>query len=296
VVAVAASAPEKAKAFAADHEIDLVHQDYAALVADPGIDAVYISVHPAAHARLALAALAAGKHVLVEKPMCLGADEASALDDARGDRCVYEGVMTAHAWQSTLLEVAAAHGLGALESVRSVIRFERLERLGYRASRELGGGGFLDCSPYWLQMVQAVIGLDATQFEGSSRFDGPDGVDLEFSARLRYPGGVTATLECALAGPMRAEHEFGFAGGAIRVRDFLRPAAGRFRVNLLVTPTGGKAHVVGYDPVAYYDAQLTAFLAAVSGPADLRAGCFAAAAERARTAERVLTAAREGMA
>lgn len=294
ISAIAASEPEKAKAFAAEHQIVVAHQDYATLIADPAIDAVYISVHPAAHSWLALSALAAGKHVLIEKPLCLGAQEASALEHARGDLCVYEGVMTAHAWQPSLLDVAAAHELGALDSIRSVIRFDRAERMGYRASRELGGGSFLDCSPYWLQMLQAVIGLDAAQVEGISRFDGPDGVDLEFTARLGYPSGVTAKLECALTGPMRAEHEFRFGGGTIRVRDFLRPAAGRFRVNLLVTPAAGRAHVVGYDPVAYYDAQLAAFVADIDGPPELRlrVSHFAAAAERARMAERVLAAAR----
>jgi predicted dehydrogenase len=292
VSAVAASALEKAKAFAAEHEIAIAHQDYATLVADPGIDAVYISVHPAAHARLALAALAVGRHVLIEKPMCLGAREASALENARGDLCVYEAVMSEHAWQTSLLDVAAAHELGTLETVRSVIRFDRTARMGYRASRELGGGGFLDCSPYWLQMLQAAIGLDVAQIEGSSRFDGPDGVDVEFNARLVYPNGVAATLDCALTGPMRAEHEFCFSAGTIRVRDFLRPAAGRFRVNLLVTPVGGRAHVVGFDPVASYDAQLAAFVADIEGPPDRRASRFAAAVERARVAERILTAAR----
>lgn len=292
IAAIAASDQTKAKSFAAEHEIPVAHQDYATLMTDPGIDALYISVHPAAHARLASAALAAGKHVLIEKPMCLGAEEASAIEDARGNLCVYEGVMTAHAWQSSLLDVAAAHQLGTLQTIASVIRFDRAERMGYRASRELGGGGFLDCSPYWLQMLQAVVGLDAVQVEGASRFDGPDGVDMEFNARLDYPDGVTATLECALTGPMRAEHEFGFAGGTIRVRDFLRPAAGRFRVNLLVTSTSGRAHVVGYDPVAYYDAQLAAFVAAIEGSDELRASHLAAAVERAHMVERVLAAAR----
>lgn len=294
VRAIAASEPGKAKAFAAEHEVAVAHPDYAALIADPDLDAVYISVHPAAHAELALAAMAAGKHVLVEKPLCLGDREASELEDARGGLCVYEGVMTAHPWQSTLLEVASSHQLGELQSVHSVIRFDRAERMGYRAYPELGGGGFLDCSPYWLQMLQAVLGLDVAGVEGFSDFDGPNGVDTEFRAKLTYRGGVTAVLECALTGPLLAEHEFHFSGGTIRVRDFLRPAAGRFRVNLLVTPTGDRARVVGYDPVSYYDAQLTAFVDAVEGPADVRASRLASAVERARVAERVLAAAHGG--
>jgi hypothetical protein len=91
---------------------------------------------------------------------------------------------------------------------------------------------------------------------------------------------------------MRAEHEFRFSGGTIRVRDFLRPAAGRFRVNLLVTPESGRARIVGYDPIAYYDAQLVAYLEAVAAPPELRGLAWAQAADRARLAERVFEAAR----
>src|SRR2546430_12233600 len=81
VTAVAAREPVRAKAFAARHDIPVVHDGYDALVADPDVDAVYIPPPNGLHARWCLAALAAGKHVLCEKPLTANADEARRVAD-----------------------------------------------------------------------------------------------------------------------------------------------------------------------------------------------------------------------
>lgn len=126
--AIAAGDPGRAAAMAAAHRIPRVHRDYAALFADPLVDAVYISTHPAAHAALALAALRAGKHVLVEKPLCLGAREAQllALEQRRTGLVLTEAVMTAwHPRPASLAAVATEEDLGPLRGVRTEVRFPR---------------------------------------------------------------------------------------------------------------------------------------------------------------------------
>lgn len=301
VHAIAAGDPDRAGALAAAHGIPRVHADYAALLADPQLDAVYISTHPAAHTALALAALRAGKHALVEKPLCLGAREAHllSLEQRRTGLVLAEAVMTAwHPWPASLAAVAAEEGLGALRGVRTEVRFPRAGRLGYRAWPELGGGVFHDVAPYWLQMLQAVrpaAGLGAAG-SGCSAFDGPAGADREFSALLEYPDGVRATLDCALDGPYRASHTFDHARGTVRVRDFLLPAAGRLRLNLLVERDGSAPRVLTHAPLDLYAEQLGAFVSSVAatgsgsrtGSADHGSRqATAAAVERARCTEAV---------
>src|SRR5687768_15739240 len=92
ITAVAASDPVRAKEYANRHGIPVVHDSYAALLADPAIDAVYISEHNAAHHRWAVRAAVAGKHVIVEKPLCLTADEVDELAFAAADVKVFEAV------------------------------------------------------------------------------------------------------------------------------------------------------------------------------------------------------------
>src|SRR5215469_6888162 len=82
VTAVAARDPDRAKAFAAKHDIPRVVNDYDALVADPDVDALYIPLPNGLHGRYTVAALAAGKHVLCEKPFTANADEARRVGEA----------------------------------------------------------------------------------------------------------------------------------------------------------------------------------------------------------------------
>ncbi|MFC6080076.1 Gfo/Idh/MocA family protein [Sphaerisporangium aureirubrum] len=289
VTAVAAGDHDRALAFGAEHGALRVHRSYADLLADPGVDAVYISTHPAGHFALALAALRAGKHALVEKPLCLGACEAETLRLAQRDAkvCLAEAVMSAHhPWTAEVTAMAEAHGLGAVRRVRTDLVFDRRDGLGYRAFPELGGGAFLDTAPYWLQMLQAWRGLDVTAAAGRSAFDGPNGTDAEFEAELTYPDGVTATLACGLSGPYRADHTFTCEAGTLRVRDFLRPARGTFQLNVFVTPDGGPRKTVGFAPAGYYERQLAAFLDLTADPGRSAAG-LGDAARRAALTERI---------
>src|SRR4051794_28286093 len=82
VTAVAARDPSRARAFADRWHIPTVHSGYAELVADPGVDAVYIPLPNGRRARWTLAAVAAGKHVLCEKPFTSNAAQAREVAEA----------------------------------------------------------------------------------------------------------------------------------------------------------------------------------------------------------------------
>ncbi|MGC4939496.1 Gfo/Idh/MocA family protein [Kribbella sp. DT2] len=261
VRAVAAGDPVRAKEFAGRYDIPLVYQNYSALLADPAIDAVYISLHNSAHLRWAVRAAVAGKDVIVEKPLCLTAAEAEELCFAAADTRVFEAVATAgHPWQSAVRSFIESSRYGVLREVRTRMTFAVPATGGYRDRPDLGGGIFYDCASYWLQALQATIGLDPTAYEGHSAFDGPNGVDRDFEASLRWASGAEATLTCAVGAQHVAEHLFTFDDATVKLRNFLRPVLGRIPLNLVVTAADGDREVIAFPPTAYYEQQLVRIL------------------------------------
>ncbi|MFF1822044.1 Gfo/Idh/MocA family protein [Kribbella sp. NPDC058245] len=267
VRAVAASDAVRAKEFANQHGIEVVHENYAALLADPQVEAVYISLHNSAHHRWAVRAAVAGKHVIVEKPLCLTAEEVAELEFAAdGNVQVTEAVATAnHEWQQVVRSFIEDGRYGVLRSVHTQMTFAEPKPGGYRDRPELGGGIFYDCASYWLQALQATLGLDITELSGSSAFDGPNGVDRTFQARLNYAE-ATATLDCSTGPNHASEHLFTFDRATVKLRNFLRPVIAALPLNLVVTPTDGDRKVITFAPVAYYERQLTRV---VEGHSDL---------------------------
>jgi predicted dehydrogenase len=272
VRAVAASDPVRAKEYANRHEIPVVHENYSALLADPSIDAVYISLHNSAHHRWAVRAAVAGKHVIVEKPLCLTAEELAELSFAATDVKVFEAVATAdHPWQQTVHDFIQDAHYGPLLKMETRMRFAVPAPGGYRDRPELGGGIFFDAASYWLQAVQATIGLDAVTAEGRSDFDGPNGVDRSFEASLRWATGVEATLTADVGEQHLSDHVFTFERATVKLRSFLRPVAGAIPLNLIVTPTDGDRQVIGFPAVSFYERQLTRILDSTTDDLDAAA-------------------------
>jgi predicted dehydrogenase len=277
VAAVAAHDVERARRFAARHGVAVVHERYEDVLDDPSVDAVYISLHHSAHARWARAAAAAGKHVLVEKPLCLTPQEAAGIERAAatsGVRVV-EMVMTAgHEWQSRVRDLVTGGRFGRLRGIRSRMRFEVAAGSGFRLRPELGGGAFYDTASYWLQAVQATAGIGGAVASGVSDFDGPNGVDRSFRARLDLPNAVTAVLECAFGTGHLAEHEFAFEQADVRVPKVLLPAIGlAVPLNIVIRPHTGSRTVVACAPVDYYRVQFARVLQLLAGaPGEWGAG------------------------
>src|SRR5687768_4333668 len=159
VVAVAARSTERAKAFADKHGIARVHGSYEDLLADPAVDAVYNPLPNGLHGKWTLAALAAGKHVLCEKPFTANADEAAAVADAvRASGLV---VMEAfhfryHPLALRLPEVVAE--LGELRHVDARLCFPLPRFDDIRYSRALAGGALMDAGCYPVNLVRLLGG------------------------------------------------------------------------------------------------------------------------------------------
>ncbi len=257
VRAVAASDVARAREFALRNDIPVVHRDYAALVADPAINAVYISLHNSAHRRWVVEAARAGKHVVVEKPLCLDENELAEIQEAGTGVRIAEAVPAAgHPWQEEVRQAVGDRRFGELRQVHTAMVFAPPPPGGYRDRPELGGGIFLDTASYWLQAVQATAGLRGATATGESGFDGPNGVDRAFQARLDWPDGRRASLRCSVGDAHVATHEFLFDQATVSIRNFLRPVLGPVPLNLVVREADRR--VIGFPARSYYADQIKA--------------------------------------
>jgi predicted dehydrogenase len=196
VAAVAARDRTRAEAFAAMHGIATVHDTYAGVIADPGVDLVYNALVNSLHARWNIAALQAGKHVLSEKPLTSNAGQARAVR-AAAQACagqIIEGFHYRHHPVNLRLgELVTSGALGDIRRVDLVLTTPPPPEGDPRWSLELGGGATMDLGCYvldaarqlgtWIGAAPQVVTADAT-------LRAPE-VDASMRAELGYPGGVT---------------------------------------------------------------------------------------------------------
>ena len=203
--AVASRDAAKAAAFAAEFGIPRHHASYEALLADAELDAIYIPLPNSLHGEWAIKCAAAGRHVLCEKPLALGLDEARAMFDAARR----QGVMLLEAFPyyfqpQTGDMIALLHG-GAIGSVRSVqasFGFTLAKPQGnIRNDPALGGGALLDAGCYALSLIRLAMG-DAPQRVRAEAIWADSGVDFSLTATLHYAGGRRAQLSCAMDGAL----------------------------------------------------------------------------------------------
>ncbi len=161
-VAVAARDRTRTEAFARAHGIGTVHASPSALVNDPEVDVVYVATpHPLHHAQ-ALEAVAAGKHVLVEKPIAMSAAQAQEMTDAgrAAGVLVQEAMWTRYLPQADVVRRVLADGLlGDVRLVRADFGFVFPFDPGHRLwDPALGGGALLDAGVYPVSFVSSVLG------------------------------------------------------------------------------------------------------------------------------------------
>lgn len=200
VVAVTARDAEKTAAFAARHGIPRVAESVDALVNDSEVDVVYIATPHPLHREQALAAIAAGKHVLIEKPIAMSADEAREITDAGRTAGVFvtEAMWTRYLPQTEILRLLLADG--AIGEVRLVtadfgftMPFDPSHRLW---NTELGGGALLDAGVYPISFAASVLGPPT---EIVTRGDlGPGDVDARADLLLSYASGARAFASTSL--------------------------------------------------------------------------------------------------
>ena len=188
----------KAKAFQTEFRAERPYSEFDAMLADPGIELIYIATPNALHADQALRAIAAGKAVLVEKPLATSVVDAERIgrEAAAKNGFAMEGM-----WTRFLPAVRAAKRLvenGAIGEVRRVqaeLSYRRSESAESRFFRpELGGGAALDLGVYPLSLALHFLGRSA-KVSGRT-VAAKSGVDLRSEFSLDFVSGAKAELCC----------------------------------------------------------------------------------------------------
>lgn len=164
LAAIATSDPAKAEPFRAFASAMAVHASYDALLADPSIEAVYIPLPNHLHVEWTLKALAAGKHVLTEKPICLKAPEIAQIIAARdaAGLLAAEAYMIVHhpQWQRAR-DLVQSGAIGRLVQVDGVFSYDnRADPGNIRNKPDTGGGGIYDIGVYTYGSARFVTGAE----------------------------------------------------------------------------------------------------------------------------------------
>ena len=208
IAAVASRDAARAQAYASEHGIGRAHGGYEDLLGDEEIDAVYVSLPNRLHHEWTLKAIAAGKHVLVEKPYSrrsADAEEAWAAADRAGV-VVMEAFMWRHHPQAEVARKLVAEGaIGRLRAIRTTFGFMLHELDNIRMAPELDGGALMDVGCYCISGARLLAGEPEHVF--GEQVLGPTGVDVDFYGTLRFPGDVVAQFDASFTLPKRQRLE-----------------------------------------------------------------------------------------
>ncbi len=283
ILAVASRDADRAREYAAEHAIPRAYGSYEALLEDPHIEAVYISLPNLLHHRWTVSALEAGKHVLCEKPYSRRPDEVAVAFDLAERRGLV--LMEAFMWRHTpqtarLLELLPE--IGDLQTIRASFNFPMATDVDIRLEPALDGGALMDVGCYCVSGARLLTGEEPARVSGEA-VAGPSGVDVRFAGVLRFPSGVLAELSCGFTTDHRGLEAIGTTG-TLAVADPWQAVAGRVILN-------GRA--VDTAPTDPYGAELVNVIAAIRGSAAPRLG-RADAIGQARTIAALYESAAEG--
>jgi predicted dehydrogenase len=200
VVAIASRDMDHAMSTAQSLGIAKAFGAYDDLLADPGVDAVYIPLPNDLHVPMSIRALAAGKHVLCEKPLAMTADEAqSLLDEARNypKLKIMEAFMYRfHPQWQRARQLVGDGAVGELRTIQSFFSYSNLDRANIRNQVERGGGGLMDIGCYNVSYSRFILGQEPRRVIGIVEYDPDFGADRLASGMLEFAGG-TASFTCS---------------------------------------------------------------------------------------------------
>lgn len=219
LVAVGSRSPERARAFADEFAVPRSWGSYAALAADPEVDAVYVASPHSEHHDHTLLCLAAGKHVLVEKALALNAAQAAAMIAAARHRrlALMEAMWTRFLPLYRRIGALIARGdLGEVRLLQADFGFRAaFDPAGRLFNPALAGGALLDLGVYPVSLSSLLFGAPVSiQAAGNLA---PTGVDQEVAAVLHHTGGGLTVLSASLVAETPREAVIVGTRGRLRV-------------------------------------------------------------------------------
>jgi len=202
--------PEAARDLARKHQIDRIVAGYEAVISDPEVTAVYIPLPNHLHHEWTLKALAAGKHVLCEKPIACNAQEADEMAAAadKAGKLLMEGFMYRFHPRSRLLKQMVAEGrLGTLKLIRAAFCYRMEPQVlaaatNFRLRPEKGGGALMDVGCYGVSTARWFFGQEPIAVQALATHHS-SGVDLQLVATLKFAGGQLAVVEAGFVSALQ---------------------------------------------------------------------------------------------
>jgi len=195
VVAIGSRDGAAARRVADQFGIERAHGSYEALLADPGVDVVYIPLPNHMHAEWTIAAARAGKHVLCEKPLTLNVADAERVIDA----CEREGVRLMEGFMYRLhpswiavRDLVASGRIGKLRTIQSWFSYYNDDPANIRNQAEAGGGAMWDIGCYTVNLSRMLFDGEPETVEASIERDPASGVDVLASAVLGFGDGIAS--------------------------------------------------------------------------------------------------------
>ena len=267
LAALATRDPAKAAPFEALAPGLRVHASYEALLADPEVDAVYVPLPHTMHVEWGVKALAAGKPVLVEKPLAMSVDAIRPLVAAR-DRTgllAAEAYMIVHHPQWRRVRALLADGaVGRLRHVEGVFTYDNSDDPGnIRNAAATGGGALPDIGVYTYGSTRWALGMEPEIIHADIEWEA--GCDVVARVSARFPDGVTAHWVNSMR--MFREQFILFHGDAGLIRMTAPYNAGKFGEARVEVETAEGLRVERWPHANQYVLQVEAFAAAMRGEA-----------------------------
>ncbi len=291
LVAVASRDQARAEAYAKQWEIEHAYGSYEALLDDPDIDAVYISLPNTMHREWSIRSVEAGKHVICEKPFSKRPEDVEAAYDAaeRTGRLLTEAFMYRHNPQTAkLVELARSGTVGEIRIVRSAFSYSLYDTENIRLRTDVDGGSLMDVGCYCVSGSRLLAG-EPHSVSGQA-YIGPSGTDWVFTGAMRFAGDVHALFDCGTCLPNRDELEVIGTEGSLFLDD-----PWHCNVPVIEIRRDGGVERVELDAVDSYRLELENLADAIAGEAPLLLGREDALGQ-ARTIEALFRSAETGTA
>ena len=216
VAAIASRDAAQAKAAAERLAIPRSYGSYEALLADPEIEAIYLPLPNHLHVPWSIKALAAGKHVLCEKPIGLDAREAAELAETAKRyprlKAMEAFMYRFHPQWETAKRRVNDGGIGELRTVQSMFSYWNVDPKNIRNNGAIGGGGMMDIGCYCVSFARFLFGAEPKRVLGLADFDPTFRTDRLASGILDFGRG-TSTFTCSTQlSPYQRVNIFGTEG------------------------------------------------------------------------------------
>jgi predicted dehydrogenase len=265
LVAVGARDKSRAEEFAKQYQIKKAYGSYQEVIDDPDVDVIYNALHNGAHAPWNIKALAAGKHVLSEKPSVSNAVEAKevlAATNKSGKVFMEAFHYYYHPMFQRLLTIIKSGEIGEVIKVESALLTPTPDKSDLRMQFALAGGSLMDVGCYALhsqRMISQLIsdGEPTIVKTDSNAADGE--VDTKLYVQLKYPNGVSGLARGDMETPVfNAPLTVTGSKGSVHLPNFVSALDPRVIVDL-----AGIKRVEHMPSLSTYTYQLLAFAEAV---------------------------------